>query len=411
MDNRNILFVSQRLEIATFKLNALLKITELINENASPIMLCSVYKKILIDNFAVGKFALFMKNSHWHCLINNNFSKYCNSNTDQWVKENLTQYSKIESIEIGDSVFTLIPVIHHEKPLAYLLVAEKKEYTQLTNPIIKHRTFIQTITNIIVSAIENRHLYDEKIEKEAIKKELEVASQMQAMLIPSPDSLPQNEHLSVATFYAPHFQVGGDYFDFVELDAHNYGFCIADVSGKGIAAALLMANFQANVRAFARLGVQVDLPYIVKELNNYIDQFLQGEKFITFFIARYNTQTNLLHYVNAGHNPPVYWSAQDKKIHYCTQGCVGLGMFERIEHISQGEIRVAPGDKILCYTDGLSEAENSKKKEFGIHEIEVAISKDISIKESISYLTAQLLHFVGKNPPSDDISILGIHFK
>ncbi|MCL2329288.1 MAG: PP2C family protein-serine/threonine phosphatase [Bacteroidetes bacterium] len=411
MENRNILFLSQQLQAATSKLNCLLEITRLINDDLSSELLCEAYKKILVKDFHVGNFLLLMKNSHWYCAINNGIYGVENSDVDTWVNETFYQYKNIDEIEFLDKPFFIIPIFHYEKPLAYLLIADKNNSMQDVSSIVKHRKFIQTITNIIVSAIENKHLYEEKLEKESLKKELEVASHVQTMLIPSAKSLPQNDNVSVASFYAPHFRVGGDYFDFIQLTDTDYGFCIADVSGKGVSAAILMANFQANVRAFARLGVQVELSYIVKELDAFINQFLQGEKFITFFIARYNIETKLLHYINAGHNPPLFWSAKEKKVQYCKQGCVGLGMLDHIENIAQGEIQVAAGDKMLCYTDGLSEAENEKSKEFGTREIERAIAKKIPIQKTIEYLNNKLKKFLGSKLPNDDISILGIDFK
>ncbi|MDR1761349.1 MAG: PP2C family protein-serine/threonine phosphatase [Bacteroidales bacterium] len=403
------LSLSQQLEIATFKLDMLLEVTKLINDDLSPEMLFNTYKEILVKDFSVGNFLLFVKNATWHCMINNGIYGVEEQNIDALVG-NLQQYTKIEKIDFLHKLYTVIPIFHREKSLAYLLITDRNTDIH-GSPTETHLDFIQTITNIIVSAIENKNLYEEKLEKESLKKELEVASRMQAMLIPNAETLPQNEHISVASFYAPHSQVSGDYFDCIQLSETDYGFCIADVSGKGVAAAILMANFQANVRAFARLGVQVELPYIVKELDVYINKFLQGEKFITFFIARYNIEKKLLHYVNAGHNPPLFWSAKEKNIRYCTEGSVGLGMLDHIDNIVQGKIYVAPGDKILCYTDGLSEAENEKSEEFGTHEIEIAIAQQDTIQDSIDYLQTKLQEFLGTQSPNDDISILGIDFK
>jgi sigma-B regulation protein RsbU (phosphoserine phosphatase) len=113
------------------------------------------------------------------------------------------------------------------------------------SPIIKHLNFIQTLTNIIIVAIENMRLFKESLRQESIKKELELASKMQNMLIPNPSILPRNEKIRMTAFYLPHMDVGGDYYDFIELGKHEFGFCISDVSGKGMSAAFLMSNFQA----------------------------------------------------------------------------------------------------------------------------------------------------------------------
>jgi len=401
--------LQKQLDTATFKLDMLLEVTKLINDNLSTEVLFNTYKEILIKDFFVGNFLLFVKNTTWHCVINNGIYGVEEQNIDILVGD-LLQYTKIEKVDFLNKSYTVIPIFHHKDPLAYLLITDRNNDIY-GSPTETHLDFIQTITNIIVSAIENRHLYEEKLEKETLERELAMASRMQAMLIPNVVVLPQNSAMSMATLYEPHFQVSGDYFDIMQLSDTDYGFCIADVAGKGMAAAILMVNFQANVRAFARLGVQVDLPHIVKELDASINQFLKGEKFITFFIARYNIETKLLKYVNAGHNPPLFWSAAEKKIRYCSEGCVGLGMIDHIETITQGEIQVATGDKILCYTDGLSEAENGKSKEFGTREIERAIAKKVPIQKTIEYLNTKLKKFLGSKLPGDDISVLGIDFR
>ncbi|MDR0941120.1 MAG: SpoIIE family protein phosphatase [Bacteroidales bacterium] len=401
--------LAKQLESATFKLDTLLNITQAINNDLSADDLLQSYKEILVEKFAVGNFLLFVKNATWHCVLSNNIYGVEEQNIEPLIT-NFQQYTKIEKVHFLNKEYTVIPIFHHEQALAYLLITDQTALKH-GSPTKIHLDFIQTITNIVVGAIENRHLYEEQLEKESLKKEIEVASRMQAMLIPNAETLPHNEHISVASFYAPHSHVSGDYFDFTQLSDTDYGFCIADVSGKGIAAAMLMANFHANVRAFARLGVQVDLPYIVKELDAYINNFLQGEKFITFFIARYNIERKLLHYVNAGHNPPLFWSAQEKKIRYCTEGSVGLGMLDHIDNITQGEIYVHSGDKILCYTDGLSEAKNDKSQEFGTLEMEHAIAKKATVQDAIDYLNKKLHNFLGTQSPHDDMSILGIDFK
>jgi sigma-B regulation protein RsbU (phosphoserine phosphatase) len=149
----------------------------------------------------------------------------------------LLKFEEITSISLINNypfhIFDIvIPVFHKDTPVAYVLIGDIEEEREGLSPIIKHLKYIQTITNIIVVAIENKRLYKESLEKEAYKKELEVASRMQAMLIPSFDALPKNNYLNVAAYYRPHSQVGGDYYDFISLNNQEFGFCIADVFRK-----------------------------------------------------------------------------------------------------------------------------------------------------------------------------------
>ncbi len=115
--------------------------------------------------------------------------------------------------------------------------------------MLKHLNFIQTISNIIIVAIENIRLHNESLRQEALKKELELASRMQKMLIPDNSHMPRSPEIIVNGFYYPHYEVGGDYYDCLKLSETKTGFCIANVSGKGMSAAILMSNFQASLRA------------------------------------------------------------------------------------------------------------------------------------------------------------------
>jgi len=140
--------------------------------------------------------------------------------------------------------------------------------------------------------------------------------------------LPDTPNIKVKSFYHPHYEIGGDYYDFIQLDEENVGFCIADVSGKGIAAAIVMSNFQANLRA--QFNAHVTLPDLIGILNSRLYANARGEKFITLFLAKYNTRTRVLEYINAGHNPPIFYEVNSKELAYLSKGCVGLGMIDEI---------------------------------------------------------------------------------
>ncbi|HPH16233.1 MAG TPA: hypothetical protein PK029_03615, partial [Bacteroidales bacterium] len=243
----------RKLKLSNFKLNSLLEITQAINENLSTDDLLEKYEKILCHELSIGKLYILIKNVQWESILLTGISEDFIDNPQEIVDSFLYKFDEITSISLLNEypfqIFDIIiPVFHKDSPVAYVLIGDIEEEREGLSPIIKHLKYIQTITNIIVVAIENKRLYKESIEKEAYKKELEVASRMQAMLIPSSDSLPKNNHLNVAAYYRPHSQVGGDYYDFISLNNQEFGFCIADVSGKGVSAAILMSNFQANVR-------------------------------------------------------------------------------------------------------------------------------------------------------------------
>ena len=246
----------------------------------------------------------------------------------------------------------IIPVITQDKPLAFVLIGDIEE-GEGVSPVIKHLHFIQTISNLIIVAIENIRLFNESLHQEAMKKELELASKMQNMLIPGQDKLPKHDSFRINVFYHPHYEVGGDYYDCMWLNDHEFGFCIADVSGKGMSAAILMSNFQANLRALFK--GQIPLEKLVEELNERVNSSANGEKFITLFVAKYNIENQVLEFINAGHNPPLLFEQKKNKLNLLGSGCVGIGMLDDIPFINKGTYRVKDSTKMLCYTDGLVE--------------------------------------------------------
>ncbi|MBP5583915.1 MAG: serine/threonine-protein phosphatase, partial [Bacteroidales bacterium] len=131
---------------------------------------------------------------------------------------------------------------------------------------------------------------------------------------------------------------------------------------------------------------------------------------VTFFVGKYSAKRKSLHYINAGHNPPLLLRKDTSDLVYLTAGCVGLGMLEEIPKITAGTIGISSGDKLLCYTDGLIEAENDKGEMYGTIPLEGAITIDGNAEDVIHYLKSDLDTFVGDKALTDDISILGIDF-
>jgi phosphoserine phosphatase RsbU/P len=402
----------KRLQFCNFKLDFLLNITLAINDNLPTNELLKRFESILRNDLNIGKALLYRYNEGWEYIIHSGFEEKVAKRIS--VDRDLIYYNQITSLTTTLnpqlSYFdVIIPVFHHEHPLAFLIIGDIDEERQGISPTIKHLHFIQTLTNILIVAIENKRLFNENVRQEAVRKELELASKMQSLLIPSPDSLPDNEKLSVAAYYLPHFEVGGDYYDFVQLNDDEYGFCVADVSGKGISAAILMSNFQANIRAL--FSQEAKLPTLINKLNEIVMQNANGEKFITMFIGKYNASTRELSYISAGHNPSLFYDGKTKKVEFLEKGCIGVGMFDEIPKIVEGKAFVPPGSKLICYTDGLVELENENQIEFGSNVMEKAIVKKIPMDDIIEEIIDEVNEHKGNNTFFDDISLMGIHFK
>jgi len=396
-----------RLQMSKFKLDSLLDITKSINANVSTEKLLEKYDTILRSDLNIGKILIYKYSEGWDCLLNAGFDQELADAIDPENDLASIIETKIFSAEeerLFNGVEIIIPVHNNNTPLAYVLMGDIEEEGELMSPILKHLHFVQTISNIIIVAIENIRLFQETIEQEAFKKELELAARMQTMLIPDNKSLPHNESILVTGYYHPHYDVGGDYYDCIELGDGVTGFCIADVSGKGISAALLMSNFQASFRAiFTR---EVPLESLITKLNEIVVRNASGEKFITFFVARYNKSSRTLEYINAAHNPPVLYDSLNGEIRHLEASCVGIGMLDEIPAIKKELISINNMSKIVCYTDGLSELKDDNGRDIGTGPIIRHITNRESISDNISSLIKDL-GIPDDNPHLfDDVSII-----
>ncbi len=399
-----------RLQLTTFKLQSLLNITQAINENLTREELLEIYKQLLTKDLNIGKILVFMLQETWKCLLRSGDvgESYAAIN----VESDLIPIQDISFITSSpnktlNAFDIVIPVINKGKPIAFVIIGDLEE-GEGVSPIIKHLNFIQTLTNIIVVAIENMRFFKESLRQEALKKELELASKMQNMLIPNASILPKNDKIHMTSFYLPHFDVGGDYYDYIPLNRNEFGFCIADVSGKGMSAALLMSNFQANLRALFTYDISLDA--LVEKLNERVLHSANGEKFITLFVGKFNYKTRELQYINAGHNQPMLYQKVNKELLLLNKGCVGIGMVDEIPIIRKGSVTIEEPTKILCYTDGLVELIDGKEVSFGTKEIEDCIMNNHSIDDNIQAIIKKQGIFEGSAAIFDDISMLGIEF-
>jgi len=402
----------QNIELKDFKLNSLLEVTKAINDNFKVDKLLKIYEYIVKEQLGISKLALYsFDDQEWSTLLRygaKGLAKKIN------VEEDLLHIKEITVIESSanqalNTFDIAIPVLHKEKPLAFLLLGNLTSLGDTEVIDMDNMPFIQTLTNIIIVAIENKRLANKSIEQQITNKELEVAAQMQAMLLPS--ELPSNDKIEVAALYESLQLIGGDYYDFIKLNENEFVFCIADVSGKGIPAAMLMSNFQANLRANIKYNHhQLSMEDVVIELNRNVNDAAQGEKFITFFFAYYNCTTKILKYVNAGHNYPILFS--NGKVEELNIGCIGLGMFDMIPAIEVGEIAIKPGSILICFTDGLVELENKNGVQFETERLIELVQKNsrVSVEELNRLIFLELDKFKGNRQYLDDTAILTCRF-
>jgi len=404
--NKKIHISNTSKTVKDLKLNALLEITKAINNNLSTSQLLDLYQDILENRLKVGKLVLFSFDKEWTCILKYGISKEFNHIK---FENELLEIKEIESISftkgnLSKSFEIVIPVYHKQIPLAYVLLGDVNEQKLELSAAIKHLPYIQTLTNIIVVSIENKKLYRQTIQRAQIQKELELAQTMQQMLFP--DKLPNTESLKAAAKYIPHQQVSGDYYDFIQLNLHEFMFCVADVSGKGIAAALLMSNIQATFHSL--VNYTHNLKDIIIELNKRVWHNAKGEKFVSMFLGKINTKSKQLTYINAGHNPPMLFNSG--KVSNLAKGCTLLGISETIPQIEVEILDIPQAYTLFCFTDGLTDTLNDAGDYLTETSVQKLISKNLKsdpsfINDTVMYYAEE---FKGENLFVDDIALLTI---
>ena len=238
---------------------------------------------------------------------------------------------------------------------------------------VADRELLMSIAAQLALIIDNARLTERMVAQERMRRELALAAEVQQRLLPS--CAPKGVGMEVAGFCEPARGVGGDYYDFINFDnSSQLGLAIADVAGKGMPAALLMSTVQATLRSLtARNGSSnsshSELSSIVSKLNRLLFNTTNGEHYVTFFYATFDGATQLLTYVNAGHNPPIYLQADsDLEVRQLTSGGLVAGAFEHAAY-EQETVQMKPNDLLFLYTDGLSEALNVDGEEFGTSRI------------------------------------------
>jgi serine phosphatase RsbU (regulator of sigma subunit)/pSer/pThr/pTyr-binding forkhead associated (FHA) protein len=251
--------------------------------------------------------------------------------------------------------------------------------------------------------IENANLHEAALHQQRIARDLELAHQVQRGILPSgPPSIAGYEFYD---FYESAAQLGGDYYDYIELPGRRLAVVVADVAGKGIPAALLMARFSADVRYC--LAAEPDPARAVSRLNAVIASSGWQDRFVTCAVAVLDLATHEVALVNAGHLPPLVRHG-DRQVEQFGEAQAGipLGIAADYEY-QKAQLVLAPGEMIALYTDGLSEAMNGQGELFGIHRLR---SQFGSSAESLPAVGRQLLdgvrQFVGQHPQSDDICLV-----
>ncbi len=252
--------------------------------------------------------------------------------------------------------------------------------------------------------IENARLYLEEQNLMLMQEEMRLAAETQINLLPK--SIPQIGDYQVAGKSIPAKDVGGDYYDFIQIDDNNFAFCLGDVSGKGMSAAMLMSNIQATLRANILSGG--NSTETIKNANTLLYQNTDSTKFVTLFLGMINIESNEIKYCNAGHNNPFHFdkSNQLKKLDV---GGLILG-FQTDSAYVEGTLPFQPEDTLVLFSDGITEAMNDKDEEYGEERLIDLITKHKSedAYKLIDKIIEEVNTFSEGIPQSDDMTLMVI---
>ena len=252
--------------------------------------------------------------------------------------------------------------------------------------------------------VENARLAEEEKALVVLQEELRLAREIQKNLLPKEP--PQVPGYVISGISEPAKRVGGDYFDFLELGEDRLGLCLADVSGKGITAAMLMSNVQATIRSQGRSSP--DVASCVSRSNDMLHASTDSDKFVTMFYGVLDTSTHRLEYCNAGHNPPLVLPGSDRPEQLRTGGPV-LGVLQGYPY-EQGEAELRPGETLLVYSDGFSEAMNDHFQEFGDERLRTSARAQAALPpdQLLETLLKEVNDFCGDAPQADDMTIMAV---
>ncbi len=262
---------------------------------------------------------------------------------------------------------------------------------------------LTAIASSAAIAIENARLYQVAVEKGRLERELQMAREVQASLLP-PET-PQVPGWEFSARWQPAREVAGDYYDFIPLDGGQLGLLIADVSGKGMPAALFMACTRSVVRtSVGRARSPADA---IAHANRLICVDAMSGMFVTLFYAQLNPATGEVTYVNAGHNPPLLYRADQDQLTKLTRTGMALGVIADTP-FEQRTLRLGSGDFILLYTDGVTDARDAHGQDFGMESLERVVldHRRAPVVESMAGLEQEIGAFVGPTAPFDDIAIV-----
>ena len=298
--------------------------------------------------------------------------------------------------------YLLLPLRHGGQFLGLISLGRKITETRYTS---EEMSLLETIANQTSVALKNALLYEENLAKTILEEELAVARRIQQQFLPT--RLPEMSRFGIAAMNLPNKQVGGDYYDIVDVGAGSYLITIADVSGKGVPAALLASMVQASVRTQAQDGKPVC--EIMKRLNRLVYDATPDDRFATCFLARVSAAGSVLSFANAGHNYPILLSGNGGSRLLDTGG-IPLGIQPEFAY-GETDTQLLPGDALILYTDGITDARNRLMEDYTeerLFQFAGELSRELTARQLLDAISTDVSRFTQGADQADDITLVAL---
>lgn len=321
---------------------------------------------------------------------------------ERWAKAEKPEHvAEIEYIRTSGAALA-VPVLAKNEISGILLLGSpvgRAAYGSL------EKLALQSCAGQFALMIENARLTSRLVEQEKLNRDVQLAAEVQKRLFP--DKPPTMAAVTLAGVSLPARGVGGDYYDFLDLGEQRMGIALADVAGKGVAAALIMSVVQASLRILAT-EKEVTLGALAAKMNRYLHRSTGSSAYATFFYAEIDKGARQLRYVNAGHNPPcLLRCGTDRSIEELPAGGTVIGLFPQSSY-EECAVDLRPGDVLIAFTDGVPEAQNTLEEEFGEERLKELLreSAHLPVSEMASWIASELKSWIDSAAQYDDLTFI-----
>jgi phosphoserine phosphatase RsbU/P len=408
--------VNRRLDKKVQELKTLFEIGQELNSSLEKERIINLLVYAIMGEMLVNRIFIFIENENHLELIPTKGSltkdseikklagkgvqKALSKLTSPFIVENESLIKNLEVLRKLD-IHVVIPMITQDKTRGVILLGEKINKNHYVQDEVD---FLSTLSNQAIISIENARLFEETLEKQRMEEELNIARDIQRRLLPS--TYPPTDGFEIKGLNIPSRQVGGDYFDCIKIDENRIALTVADVSGKGVPASLLMSNLQASLHSHVSAGTGI--VEITGRLNDFLHAHTSYDKFITYFYAELDVVAKTLTYVNAGHNPPYLYSA-DGTCKLLDKGGLLLGMMPNMPYESE-TVPLKQGDLVFMFTDGVTEAKSAKDVDFEEWRLEELLANSLSddLNTLLDKIILAINEFSINVPQADDITLLAM---